>query len=86
MDHEIKSLEWFKNLEKIILSWNEIVNEPCISGDGGPSLSIITSSIKPKGKLMDVICEALEEDQVRKKRTVSGTVVQSPVHHPRVCT
>ena len=82
MDHEIKSLEWFKNLEKIILSWNEIVNEPCISGDGGPSLSIITSSIKPKGKLMDVICEALEMDEVRKEPTVSSTIVQPPVRQP----
>ena len=31
---------------------------------------------------MDVICEALEADQVRKERTVSGTVVQSLVRHP----
>ena len=43
---------------------------------------MITSSIKPKCKLMDVIYEALEADQVRKECTVSGTVVQSPVRHP----
>jgi len=30
---------------------------------------------------MGVICEALEVDQLRKERTVSGTVVQSPVRH-----
>ena len=52
------------------------------TGDGGPSLSMITSSIKPKGKLMDVICEALEMDQARKERTVSSMVVQSPMRHP----
>ena len=30
---------------------------------------------------MDVIYEAVEADQVRKERTVSGTVMQSPVRH-----
>ena len=51
--------------------------------EGGPSLSIITSLIKPKGKLMDVICEALEVDHVRKECTALGTGVQSHVRHPR---
>ena len=50
--------------------------------DGGPSLSVITSSIKTKGKLKDVIYEALEAGQDRVLSTVSGTVVQWPVHHP----
>ena len=50
--------------------------------DGGQPLSIINSSIKSKEKLMDVICEELKADQVRKERTVPGTVVQSPVRHP----
>jgi len=50
--------------------------------DGGPSLSIITSSIKTKGKLREVIFEALEAGQDRVPCTVSGTVVQWLVRHP----
>ena len=50
--------------------------------DGGPSLSMISSSIKSKGKLKDVIGEALDEDQGRGLRTVGCTVVQWPVCHP----
>ena len=49
--------------------------------DGGPSLSMISSSIKSKGKLKDVIGEALDEDQGRGLRTVGCTVVQWPVCH-----
>ena len=50
--------------------------------DRGPSLSMITSSTKPKGKLKDIIFEALEAGQNRGPRTVSDTVVQRPVRHP----
>jgi len=50
--------------------------------DGGPSLSIITSSTKPKGKLKDIIFKALEVRQNRGPRTVPDTFVQRPMHHP----
>uniref|UniRef100_A0A7C8YTX6 Uncharacterized protein n=1 Tax=Opuntia streptacantha TaxID=393608 RepID=A0A7C8YTX6_OPUST len=50
--------------------------------DGGPSLSMISNSIKSKIKLKDVIGEALEMDQSRGPRTVGCTVVQGPVRHP----
>ena len=50
--------------------------------DGGPSLSMNSSLIKSKGKLKDVIREALTEDQGRGPRTVGCTVVQWPVCHP----
>jgi len=43
---------------------------------------MITSSTKTKGKLKDVIYEALEAEQVRRPRRVSGTAVQWPVRHP----
>jgi len=50
--------------------------------DGGPSLGMITSSTKTKGNLKDDIYEALEAEEVRTPRTVSGTVAQWPVRHP----
>jgi len=50
--------------------------------DGGPSLSMITTSTKPKGKLKDIIFEALEVAQNRGPRTASDMVVQRPVRHP----
>jgi len=50
--------------------------------DGSPSLSMITRSIKTKGKFKKVIFEALEAVQDRVSRRVSGTVVQCPVRHP----
>ena len=50
--------------------------------DGGPSLSMITSSTKPEGKLKDIIFEALEAGQNRGPRTTSDMVVQRPVRHP----
>jgi len=43
---------------------------------------MITSSIKTKGKLKDVIYEASEAGQDRVPSTVLGTVVQWPVRHP----
>jgi len=51
--------------------------------DGGSFLSIIISSTKTKGELKEVIFEALEVGQDRVPLTVSGTVVQWPVRHPR---
>ena len=51
--------------------------------DGGPSLSMISSSIKTKGKLNDIILEALNSAQNRGPRTASSTAVQWPVRHPR---
>jgi len=50
--------------------------------DGGPSLSMISSSIKSEGKLKVVIALSLDEDQGRGPRTVGCTVVQWPVCHP----
>ena len=50
--------------------------------DGGPSLSMISSSIKTKDKLKDIILEALNSAQNRGPRTVSSTAVQWPVRHP----
>jgi len=50
--------------------------------DGGPSLSVTNSSIRPKLKLKDVIFEALNTEQNRGQRTVAGTVVPQPVRHP----
>jgi len=47
--------------------------------DGGPSLSMITSSIKTKGELKELIFKALEAGQDR----VPRTVVQWPVRLPR---
>ena len=49
---------------------------------GGPSLSTISSSIKTKGKLKDVILEALNSTQNRGSRTASSTAVQWLVRHP----
>jgi len=43
---------------------------------------MITSSIKTKGKLKEVIFETLEAGQDRLPRTVSSTVVQWLVRHP----
>ena len=50
--------------------------------DGGPSLSMISSSIKTKGKLKDIILEVLNSAQNRGPRTASSTAVQWPVRHP----
>jgi len=50
--------------------------------DGGPSLSTLFGPTKAKGKLKDVIDDALEEVQGRGPRTVGCTVVQGPVRHP----
>ena len=43
---------------------------------------MITSSIKTKGKLKEVIFKPLEAGKDRVPHTVSGTVVQWPVRHP----
>jgi len=50
--------------------------------DAGPSLSMINSSTKPKGKLKDIIFEAFEAGQKKGPLAVSDMVVQRPVRHP----
>ena len=50
--------------------------------DGGPSLSVITSPIKSKVKLTEVILETLEAAQADIGHTVSRTGVQSTVRQP----
>jgi len=46
--------------------------------DGGPSLSMINSSIKTKIKLKDIIFEALNSEQSRGSRTASSTACSGP--------
>jgi len=64
--------------------WNgKVLDWDIMAGhDGGPSLSMINSSIKTKIKLKDIIFEALNSEQNRGSCTASSTVVQWPVRHP----